>query len=142
MIMTEQFDLENNVEHLSIAPVARANTDFRRVLWTGPHAQIVLQTLQPGEEIGAEVHEHGDQILNFAAGTGRADIAGISYDVEAGMQFSVPAGTLHNFINTGDMPLVLYTIYAPPEHAAGAAYATKEEADQAEESGADKPPTP
>lgn len=97
-------------------------------------------TVPVGGEIGDEVHEHTDQILTFISGTGEADLNGETHPIEAGDQCAVPAGAQHNFRNTGDEPLVLYTIYAPPEHAADAEYSTKEEADAAEASGQDTPP--
>ena len=138
--MDKQFALGENIEHFTIADLAKESPDYRRVVWTGEHAQIVIMTIPPGEEIGAEVHEHGDQILTFISGTGHADLAGHSHPIEAGDQCAVPAGAEHNFRNTGDEPLVLYTIYSPPEHAPEAAFATKEEADRAHESGEDQPP--
>ncbi|GFZ99772.1 hypothetical protein GCM10011359_30790 [Nesterenkonia alkaliphila] len=139
--MEKHFALEGNVQHFTIEDIAKDTPDFRRVLWTGEHAQVVIMTIPPGEEIGDEVHEHGDQILTFLAGTGHADLSGETHPIEAGDQCAVPAGARHNFRNTGDEPLVLYTIYSPPEeHAAEAAFATKAEADAAEEAGEDQPP--
>lgn len=136
----KNFTLGDNVEHFIIADVARDNPDFRKVLWTGEHAQIVVMTIPPGGQIGDEVHEHTDQILTFVSGTGEADLNGHTHPIDAGDQCAVPAGARHNFRNTGDEPLVLYTIYSPPEHAAGAAFATREEADAAEAAGEDEPP--
>ena len=141
MSAQELFTLEGNIEHFTIADIARSNPDFRRVLWTGQHAQIVIMTIPAGEEIGEEVHKHTDQILTFVAGTGEADLDGHTHPIEAGDQCAVPAGARHNFRNTGAEPLILYTIYSPPEHAAEAAYTTKEEADAAEAAGQDEPPT-
>lgn len=138
--MTEQFTIGDNVQHFTIAETVKRSDDFRRVLWTGRHAQIVAMTIPPGSEIGDEIHETTDQILNFVSGHGEADLAGETHPIEAGDQCAVPAGTQHNFRNTGDEPLVLYTVYAPPEHSAQAAYATKTEADAAEASGEDSPP--
>ena len=129
-----------NIAHFLIADEARESDDYRRVLWTGEHTQIVTMSLQPGEEIGEEVHEHGDQILTFVAGTGEAVLEGHSHPVEAGDQCAVPAGARHNFRNTGHEPLVLWTLYSPPEHSDGAVFATKAEADAAEASGEDQPP--
>jgi len=97
-------------------------------------------TVPPGGEIGAETHEHNDQILTFVSGTGEADVAGQTKAVAPGDLVAVPAGTLHNFRNTGVNPLVLYTMYGPADHAVGAVHATKEAADAAEESGQDQPP--
>jgi mannose-6-phosphate isomerase-like protein (cupin superfamily) len=128
------------MEHFVIATVAEKSADFRRVLWTGEHAQLVIMTIPPDGEIGEEVHEDVDQILTFVSGTGRATVAGKSKDVAQGELVAVPAGTKHNFVNTGPNPLVLYTVYGPPEHADGAVHKTKEEADEAEESGKDEPP--
>jgi len=129
-----------SMRHFSIAAVAEQSADFRRVLWTGEHAQLVIMTIPPAGEIGAETHEHNDQILTFVSGTGEADVAGQTKAVAPGDLVAVPAGTLHNFRNTGVNPLVLYTMYGPADHAVGAVHATKEAADAAEESGQDQPP--
>jgi mannose-6-phosphate isomerase-like protein (cupin superfamily) len=129
-----------SMQHFSIAAVAEQSADFRRVLWTGEHAQLVIMTIPPGGEIGAETHEHNDQILTFVSGTGEADVAGQTKAVAPGDLVAVPAGTLHNFRNTGVNPLVLDTMYGPADHAVGAVHATKEAADAAEESGQDQPP--
>lgn len=126
--------------HFTIATVAEQSADFRRVLWTGKHTQLVIMTIPPGGEIGEEVHEDTDQILTFVSGTGEAEVAGEVTPVAQGQLVAVPAGTRHNFRNTGANPLVLYTVYGPPEHAEGTVHTTKEEADAAEESGADQPP--
>ncbi|MGO1440762.1 MAG: cupin domain-containing protein [Brevibacterium yomogidense] len=134
------FTIADNIQHFTIEDIAKESTDFRKVIWTGRHSQIVLMTVPVGGEIGDEVHEETDQILTFVAGTGHADLAGETHPIEAGDQCAVPAGAQHNFRNTGDEPLVLYTIYSPPEHSADAQYATKEEADAAEASGEDAPP--
>lgn len=139
--MNEQnFSLGDNVEHFTIADVAKDNPDFRKVLWTGKHAQIVVMTIPPGDEIGDEVHDHTDQILTFISGTGEADLQGHTHPIEAGDQCAVPAGAQHNFRNTGDEPLVLYTMYSPPEHAVNASFSTREQAEAAEASGEDTPP--
>ena len=120
--------------HFTIATVAEQSADFRRVLWTGSHTQLVIMTIPPGGEIGAETHEDTDQILTFVSGTGEADVAGQTWQVAQGDLVVVPAGTRHNFRNTGVNPLALYTVYGPPEHADGTVHATKMEADAAEES--------
>lgn len=127
--------------HFTIATVAEESADFRRVLWTGQHTQLVIMTIPVGGEIGEEVHPDTDQILSFVSGTGEADLAGRTIPVSQGDLVVVPAGTRHNFRNTGANPLVLYTVYGPPEHADGVVHATKADADAAEESGADQPPT-
>ncbi|OZM76690.1 cupin domain-containing protein [Pseudonocardia sp. MH-G8] len=129
------------MEHFTIATVAEQSDDFRRVLWTGEHSQLVIMTIPPGGEIGEEVHDGIDQILTFVSGTGEARVSGKTKKVAAGDLVAVPSGTKHNFVNTGPNPLVLYTVYGPPEHADGAVHRTKQEADEAEESGKDEPPT-
>jgi mannose-6-phosphate isomerase-like protein (cupin superfamily) len=129
------------MEHFTIATVAEQSADFRRVLWTGEHSQLVIMTIPPGGEIGEETHEDTDQILTFVSGTGEAMVSGRTKQVAQGDLVVVPAGKKHNFRNTGVNPLVLYTVYGPPEHADGAVHTTKEEADAAEESGQDEPPT-
>ena len=128
------------MHHFTIATVAEQSADFRRVLWTGKHTQLVIMTIPPGGEIGEEVHEDTDQILSFVSGVGTAELDGETREVTQGDLVVVPAGTRHNFRNTGELPLVLYTVYGPPEHADGTVHATKEEADAAEEAGEDEPP--
>ena len=115
-----------------IAALARTNDDFRRVVTTAEHSQVVLMTVQPGSEIGEEVHPDVDQVLVFVEGEGEAVIEKKSSPIGPGRLSFVPAGTLHNFRNTGDVPLRLYTVYAPPEHPDGTVHRTKEEADAAE----------
>jgi mannose-6-phosphate isomerase-like protein (cupin superfamily) len=128
------------MEHVTIATVAEKSPDFRRVLWTGEHSQLVIMTIPPGGEIGEEVHPATDQILTFVSGVGEAQVSGQKRQVSAGDLVAVPAGHKHNFRNTGPNPLVLYTVYGPPEHSDGAVHRTKEEADAMEESGRDEPP--
>ena len=128
------------MEHFTIATVAEQHSDFRRVLWTGKHSQLVIMTVPPGGEIGEEVHEV-DQILTFVSGVGEAQVSGDKRKVAQGDLVVVPAGRKHNFINTGPNPLVLYTVYAPAEHADGAIHKTKEEGDAMEEAGKDEPPS-
>ncbi|MEU7588562.1 cupin domain-containing protein [Micromonospora sp. NPDC049230] len=129
------------MEHFTIATEAEKSPDFRRVLWTGEHTQLVVMTIPEGGEIGEEVHEDVDQILTFVSGVGEARVAGSKRKVVSGDLVVVPAGTKHNFVNTGPNPLVLYTVYGPPEHADKAVHRTKEEADAAEAAGKDEPPT-
>jgi mannose-6-phosphate isomerase-like protein (cupin superfamily) len=128
------------MQHFAIATVAEQSAAFRRVLWTGVHLQLVIMTIPPGGEIGEEVHEDTDQILSFVSGTGEAVVAGETAKVTQGDLVAVPAGTRHNFRNTGANPLVLYTVYGPPAHAEGTVHATKEEAEAAEAAGTDEPP--
>lgn len=128
------------MEHFEIAVVAEQSGDFRRVLWTGEHTQLVIMTIPPGGEIGEEVHDDNDQILSFVSGVGTAVVSGQSKRVKAGDVVVVPAGVTHNFRNDGPNPLVLYTVYGPADHADGAVHTTKEEADALEEAGKDEPP--
>lgn len=116
-----------------IAAHAKRNTDFRREILTNEHSQIVLMSIEPGDEIGEETHKV-DQILMFVAGEGEAVLNGkTKRKVKENSLVVVPAGTLHNFTNTGDEPLKLFTIYAPPEEEPGVVHKTKAEADAAEE---------
>jgi mannose-6-phosphate isomerase-like protein (cupin superfamily) len=93
-----------------------ANNDFRRVLYTGEHLQLVLMSLAPGEEIGEEVHEDRDQFFRFEEGAGVVVIDGKENKVEDDFAVIVPAGARHNVKNTSDEPLQFYTLYGPPEH--------------------------
>ena len=112
-----------------IEDLTEENDDFRRVLYTGEHLQLVLMTLQPGEEIGEEVHADRDQFFRIEEGEGVIDINGEANEVEDDIAVIVPAGARHNVRNTGDEPLRFYTIYGPPEHKDGIVQATKAEAD-------------
>ena len=114
-----------------IAQQARDNTDFRREIITNKFSQVVLMSIEPGDDIGAETHE-GDQILYFVEGSGEAELNGKKSEIHAGSLVSVPAGVLHNFTNTGQGPLKLYTVYAPPEEPKGTVHRTKAEAEEAE----------
>jgi mannose-6-phosphate isomerase-like protein (cupin superfamily) len=109
------------------------NADFRRVVYTGKHMQLVLMSLPPGEEIGEEVHEDRDQFLRVEEGTGEVSIDEKKTSIKDDTAILVPAGARHNVKNTGGEALKLYTIYAPPEHAEGVAFATKAEADASSE---------
>jgi mannose-6-phosphate isomerase-like protein (cupin superfamily) len=109
------------------------NTNFRKVLYTGKHSQLVLMSLKPNEEIGMEVHPDNDQFFRFEKGMGKCIIDGNSYDVEDGSAIIVPAGAEHNVINiSGADDLKLYTIYSPAHHKDGIVRATKEEAEKKE----------
>ena len=106
-----------------------ANTNFRQVLFTAPHSQLVLMCLKPSEEIGMEVHPNVDQFFRFDAGEGKAILDGAEYPIKNGDCVVVPAGTQHNIINTSaDKELKLYTIYSPPQHPDGTIHTTKEDA--------------
>ncbi len=109
------------------------NGDFRRVLYTGKNLQLVLMTIEPGEDIGEEVHETHDQFFRIEAGTGEIIIDGVASKVKDDDVMIVPAGAKHNLINNGDVPLKLYTIYGPPEHKDGTVHTTKKEAMENEE---------
>jgi mannose-6-phosphate isomerase-like protein (cupin superfamily) len=115
--------------HDNIETLTSANSDFRRVLYTGKHLQLVLMTLQPGQEIGAEVHDGIDQFFRFEAGEGVVDIDGVENRVEDGSGVIVPSGARHNVRNTGTVPLKLYTLYGPPEHRDQIVQATKADAE-------------
>jgi mannose-6-phosphate isomerase-like protein (cupin superfamily) len=104
------------------------NDEFRRVLYTAKHCQLVLMALKPSEEIGAEVH-HLDQFFRVEEGSGEAVLDGIRMAIQAGFAVLVPAGTNHNIINTGSAPLKLYTLYAPPNHRDGVVHHTRGDAE-------------
>ncbi len=120
------------MQYTSIADMARDNENFRKVLFTNSYSQVVLMSIQPGDEIGLETHDV-DQILYFVDGEARAVVDGEEHFVEPGDIVDVPAGSEHNFINTGSEELKLFTVYAPPEHPEGTIHATKAEAMAAEE---------
>lgn len=117
-----------NIEQLTVE-----NTKFRRVLYTGSKLQLVLMSLAPGEEIGAEVHDDHDQFFRVETGAGEVWIDGARTAIGDDDAIIVPAGARHNVVNTGSGPLRLYTLYAPPEHRDGTVHQTKAEADAAEE---------
>lgn len=106
-----------------------ANAYFREVLYTTKQSQLVVMTLQAGEEIGAEKHEDTDQFIRVEAGQGKAILDGEEHALEDGVAVVIPAGTHHNVINTGSEPLKLYTLYTPPEHPDGTIHKNKAEAD-------------
>ena len=106
-----------------------ANNDFRRVLYTGEHLQLVLMSLAPGEEIGEETHEDRDQFFRFEEGEGVVVIDGVDNKVEDDFAVIVPAGARHNVKNTGEEPLQFYTLYGPPEHKDKVVHKTKAQAE-------------
>jgi mannose-6-phosphate isomerase-like protein (cupin superfamily) len=110
------------------------NDNFREVLYTARHSQLVVMTVQPGDEIGLERHEGHDQFIRIEAGEGVAILDGERHALEDGSAVVVPAGTEHNVINTSRTePLRLYTIYSPAEHPDGTVHRTKAEADEYEQ---------
>ena len=111
---------------------AKTNTDFRRVIATGPHSQLVTMSIPPKEDIGSEVHPGTDQMLFIVAGSGRAVVDGDSVDVVENDVVVVPAGSRHNLINTGLGDLRLFTVYAPPHHEDGTVHHRKADALAAE----------
>lgn len=114
----------DNIEKSTIG-----NNDFRRVLYTGQHLQLVLMTLQPGEEIGAEVHPDRDQFFRVEEGVGQVEVDKNSYSIGDGSGIVVPAGARHNVRNTGERALKLYTLYGPPEHKDGIVQSSKADAE-------------
>ena len=109
------------------------NEYFREVLFTGPHSQLVVMSLRPGEEIGMETHDDVDQFIRFEAGKGKVVLNGREQAVEDGSAVVIPAGTEHNVVNTSaSEALKLYSIYTPPEHPDGTIHKTKAEAEEYE----------
>ena len=112
-----------------------ANDNYRTTRWTGSNIQLTLMSIEPGRDIGLEVHEHGDQFLRVEAGRARVQMGpsedDLNFDREVGDDWAifVPAGAWHNITNIGDDPLKVYAIYGPPEHPHGTDHATKAEAD-------------
>ncbi len=111
-----------------IESIAVTNTDFRRVLYTAKHCQLVVMSLKPQEEIGAEVHTL-DQFFRVEAGTGEAMLDGVRTALLPGYAIIVPAGAKHNIINMGSVPLKLYTLYSPPNHRDGVVHHTRADAE-------------
>jgi mannose-6-phosphate isomerase-like protein (cupin superfamily) len=107
-----------------IEGLSTRNTDFRKVLYTARNCQLVLMSLKPGEEIGAEVHTL-DQFFRVEQGAGEAVIDGLRTSIQSGFAVLVPAGARHNIINSGTAPMSLYTLYAPPNHRDGVVHPTR-----------------
>ena len=110
-----------------IGGIATRNENFRKVLYTAQHCQLVVMSLKPKEEIGAEVHKL-DQFFRVEQGTGEAVLDGVTTAIRAGYAVVVPAGARHNIINSGAVPLKLYTIYSPPNHRDGVVHVTRADA--------------
>lgn len=120
--------------HDKIEEITENNTNFRKVLFTGKHTQLVAMSLKPGEDIGMEVHDNLDQFFRIEEGEGKAVIDGEEYDFVEGDALIVPGESRHNLTNTSkDKDLKLYTLYSPPNHPEGTVHKTKEEAMEAEE---------
>jgi mannose-6-phosphate isomerase-like protein (cupin superfamily) len=116
----------------SLEHVTRENTNFRTVLYTSKHMQLVTMSLPPGQDIGLEMH-HLDQFFRCESGSGVAFIDGKEYPLTDGSSIIIPEGTEHNIINTGNTDLKLYTIYAPPNHKDGTVHMTKADAEHDDE---------
>lgn len=116
-----------------IETLTENNKDFRRVLYTGHHLQLVLMSLEPGQSIGVETHTTHDQFFRIEQGVGTALIDGESRKIADGDCIIVPAGAAHDVTNTGKDPLRLYTVYAPPEHIAGLVQNNRADAEASEE---------
>lgn len=112
-----------NIEGLAVK-----NEEFRRVLYTAKHCQLVLMALKPTEEIGMEVHTL-DQFFRVEEGSGEAVLDGVRTPIQTGFAVVVPAGANHNIINTGIVPMKLYTLYAPPNHRDGIVHHTRADAE-------------
>jgi mannose-6-phosphate isomerase-like protein (cupin superfamily) len=111
----------------NIEAIATQSSEFRRVLYTAQHCQLVIMALKPGEEIGAEVHKL-DQFFRVEEGTGQAVLEGVTTPIEAGFAILVPAGTRHNIVNMGSTAMKLYTLYSPPNHRDGVVHHTRGDA--------------
>lgn len=121
-----------NHYHQNIEQQTVNNSNFRQVLWTGQHCQLVVMSLKVGEEIGSEVHPHVDQFFRIEQGQAKFIINGQELTAQQDEAVIVPAGSQHNVINTGSQDLKLYTIYSPPNHPPGTIHSTKSEADEYE----------
>jgi len=119
--------------NINIEEKTLENTYFREVLFTAPHSQLVVMTLQPGEEIGLEKHGDRDQFIRVESGVGEAILDEQKVPLEDGVAVVIPGGVAHNVVNTSaSEPLKLYTIYSPPEHPKDTIHITKEDADEDE----------
>ncbi len=105
------------------------NENFRKVLYTSNYSQLVVMSIEPGDDIGMEVHGL-DQFIRIEQGKGKAILNGQEYEIEDNWAVVIPAGVEHNIVNTGDEPLKLYTIYSPPEHKDGTVHKTKADAEE------------
>ncbi|MDP1801504.1 MAG: cupin domain-containing protein [Bacteroidota bacterium] len=118
---------------IAIEKSTKENNNFRKVLYTSSHSQLVLMSLRPKEEIGEEVHKENDQFFRFESGRGKCIIDGNEYAVSDGDAIVIPAGAKHNILNTdGEIELKMYTIYSPAHHKDGIIRKTKAEAEAKE----------
>ena len=123
---------------VNIEEVTTQNNTFRTALWTGQHLQLTLMSINPGEDIGLEIHPNLDQFVRIEEGSGivkmgnQRDYLDFQRNVSADFAFIIPAGKWHNLVNTGRTPLKLYSIYAPPQHPPGTVHVTKADAEAAE----------
>jgi mannose-6-phosphate isomerase-like protein (cupin superfamily) len=113
----------------NIESLAKKNSEFRQVLYTAKHSQLVLMALKPKEDIGAEVHKL-DQFFRVEEGSGEVVLDGVTTAISAGFAVLVPAGTKHNIINTGNVSMKLYTLYAPPNHRDGVVHHSRANAEE------------
>jgi len=113
----------------NIAKETTDNQNFRKVLFTGPKSQLVVMSILPGSEVGSETHKYTEQTLFFLSGTGKGVLNDKEFPIGSGDVVVVTAGTKHNFINTGKVPLKIYTVYSPPNHIDGRVQLTKADAD-------------
>jgi mannose-6-phosphate isomerase-like protein (cupin superfamily) len=138
MVGTTQADRGPAPFVVDIESTTLANENYRTTVWTGEHLQMTVMHIDPGHDIGLEVHPDGDQFLRVEAGRARVQMGPAETDlpfdeeVEDDWVILVPAGSWHNVTNIGDEPLKVYALYAPPEHAHGTVHRTKAEADAAE----------
>lgn len=112
--------------HVNIEKETTSNTDYRRVLFTAGKSQLVVMSIEPGDEIGTETHK-GDQFIRVDAGSGEVVLGEKTYQFNDGDAVIIPAGVEHNVINIGNEPLKIYAVYTPPEHEPGTVHKTKEE---------------
>lgn len=128
--------------HTNITNATQNNANFRKVMFTGPNSQLVVMSIPPGGEVGAETHKYTEQTLFFLSGTGEGSLDDQKFPVGPGDVVVVTAGTKHNFVNTGKEPLKIYTVYAPPNHIDGRIHITKADADadRADEAVGENPP--
>ena len=133
--------MQDNGPNPYVTDIEKATLDnetFRTALWTGKNMQLTVMTIQPGDDIGLEVHDDHDQFLRIELGTAKVQMGpsedNLDFEQTASADYAVfvPAGVWHNLTNDGDQPLKLYSIYAPSEHAPGTVHQTKAEADAAE----------